>query len=88
MDALIKPVVRTGLMSFLKLTFGGINRGLVTPAQLVKQLFEFKHIGCAFYKRYKSKNAESIKVNQLIVMQLTSTDVTKVEVDASGKKNS
>ena len=86
MDTLIKPVVRTGLMSFLIMAFGDLYTGLVTPIQLAKQLFDFKDVGCVVYKRYKSNNAESIKVTQLTVMQLIAADIIKVEVDVSGNK--
>ena len=86
MELLIKPVVRTGLMSFLASAFGDMCSGQVTPIQLAKQLFEFKDVGTIAYKRAKSKNAESLKVTQLTIIQLIAACIIKLEVDVSGKK--
>ena len=85
-SSLVKPVVRTGLMSFLAYAFGDMYTGLVTPTQLAKQLFDFKDVGLVVYKRSKSINAESIGVTQLTIMQLIASRIIKVEVDVSGKR--
>ena len=61
MGMLIKPVVKTGLIYFLMLAFGGVHIGLVAPVKLAKQLFDFEGVGCVIYKRSKSKKSELIK---------------------------
>ena len=86
MDTFIRPVVRTGLMAFLAEAFGDMYSGIVTPVQLAKQLFEFEDVGNLVYKRSKSKNAESIRITQLTIMQLIAAKIIKVEVEVSGKK--
>jgi hypothetical protein len=68
MDAFIKPIIKTGLMSFLAEAFGDMYTGSVTPVQLSKQLFDFKDVGSIVYKRSKSNKAESIRVTQLTIM--------------------
>lgn len=86
MEEMIKPVVRTGLMSFLASAFGDNYTGLVRPIELAKQLFDFKDVGTVVYKRSKSIKAESNGVTQMTIMQLIASNIIKIDVDVSGKR--